>query len=292
VVERLTVSQLMPYAGQVDGAICGDDLFTAEVLRAFAPRLKVISKWGTGVDSIDRTEAQRLGVKVFNTPGAFTEAVADSVLGYVLAFARRIPWTDREMKAGSWDKPACRALNECSLGVIGVGAIGKAVLRRARAFGLDVMGNDIVPIDPAFLAETRAAMVSLEELLTRSDFVSVNCDLNPTSQGLIDAHALARMKPSSVLINTARGPIVDEAALVAALQQGRIAGAALDVYLEEPLARSSPLRSMDNVLLSPHNANSSPQAWERVHRNTIANLFRGLDLAVPPDLVGEAPGNS
>jgi phosphoglycerate dehydrogenase-like enzyme len=196
------------------------------------------------------------------------------------------------MKAGSWDKPACRALNECSLGVIGVGAIGKAVLRRARAFGLDVMGNDIVPIDPAFLAETRTAMVSLGELLTRSDYVSVNCDLNPTSQGLIDAHALARMKPSSVLINTARGPIVDEAALVAALQQGRIAGAALDVYLEEPLARSSPLRSMDNVLLSPHNANSSPQAWERVHRNTIANLFRGLDLAVPPDLVGEAPGNS
>jgi D-3-phosphoglycerate dehydrogenase len=292
VVERLTESQLTPYAGEVDGAICGDDLFTAEVLRAFAPRLKVISKWGTGVDSIDRAEAQRLGVSVFNTPGAFTEAVADSVLAYVLAFARRVPWTDREMKAGGWEKPACRALYECSLGVIGVGAIGKAVLRRARAFGLERRGNDIIPIDPAFLAETGTTMVSLDELLSRSDFVSVNCDLNPTSLGLIDAPALARMKPSAVLINTARGPVIEEAALVAALQQGTIAGAALDVYLDEPLARSSPLRSMDNVLLSPHNANSSPEAWERVHRNTIANLFRGLELAVPPALIGEAIENS
>jgi D-3-phosphoglycerate dehydrogenase len=281
--ERLAEGELRQYAGEVDGIICGDDPLTAEVLRAAAPRLKVISKWGTGIDSIDRAEAERLGIRVFNTPGAFTEAVADSVMGFVLAFARRIPWTDRELKRGGWGKPACRSLAECSLGVVGVGAIGKAVLRRARAFGMSLLGNDIVSIDPAFLAETGVAMVSLQELLEGSDFVSLNCDLNPTSIGLIDAAALARMGPSAVLINTARGPVVDEKALVASLRDGRLAGAALDVFEDEPLPLDSPLRSMDHVLLSPHNANSSPWAWARVHRNTIDNLFRGLGLATPTE---------
>jgi D-3-phosphoglycerate dehydrogenase len=131
VSERLTESDLRIYAGQVDGVICGDDGFSAAVLRAYAPRLKVISKWGTGVDSIDRAAAERLAIRVFNTPGAFTEAVADTVLGFLLSFARAIPWTDREMKLGGWGKAPARALSECTLGVVGVGAIGKAVLRRA-----------------------------------------------------------------------------------------------------------------------------------------------------------------
>jgi len=288
--ERLSEAELLGYAGKFDGVISGDDLFSAAVLRAFAPRLRVISKWGTGIDSIDRPEAERLGIRVFNTPGAFTEAVADSVLGFVLSFARRIPWTDREVKSGGWGKPPGRALTECSLGVVGVGAIGKAVLRRARSFGMHLLGNDIVPVDPAFLQETGVSMVTLEALLADSDFVSLNCDLNPTSQDLIDSRALSGMKPSAVLINTARGPVVREEALVEALRERRIAGAALDVFLEEPLPPTSPLRTMDNVLLSPHNANSSPQAWERVHRSTIANLFRGLDLALPAEVAEPATG--
>ncbi|HMK08557.1 MAG TPA: phosphoglycerate dehydrogenase [Anaerolineales bacterium] len=279
--ERMTEEELAPFAGAIDGAICGDDAFSAAVLQAASPRLRVLSKWGTGVDSIDRKEAARLGIQVFNTPGAFTDAVADSVIGLMLAFARRIPWTDRTIKEGVWEKPPCRALAECSLGVVGVGAIGKAVLRRARAFGMELLGNDIVSIDPAFRAETGVSMLPLGPLLERADFISVNCDLNPSSLGLIDAQALARVKPSAVLINTARGPIVVEAALVAALQQGRLAGAGLDVFEQEPLPGDSPLRTMDNVLLSAHNANSSPRAWERVHRNTIDNLFRGLGLPVP-----------
>jgi D-3-phosphoglycerate dehydrogenase len=292
VTERLTEEALLAYAGSIDGAICGDDAFTARVLRAGAPRLKVISKWGTGIDSIDRAEAERLGIQVLNTPGAFTEAVADTVLGLVLAFARRIPWTDRQMKASRWEKTSCRALEECTLGVVGVGAIGRAVLRRAATFGMELLGNDIVDIDPEFLGVTGVAMVPLQELLQRSDFVSLNCDLNPTSLRLIDERALARMKPSAVLINTARGPVVDEEALVASLRAGKIAGAGLDVFPEEPLPASSPLRSMDQVLLSPHNANSSPRAWERVHRNTIENLFRGLGLAPAKWPAGEAPARS
>lgn len=276
--ERLSEEELLRYAGQFDGALCGDDRFTERVMQACLPRLKVISKWGTGIDSIDRPAAQRLGIRVCNTPNAFTLPVSDSVLGYILAFARQLPWMDRAVKGGVWAKLPGRSLSECTLGVIGVGHIGKAVLRRARAFGMKLLGNDIVPIAPDFIAENGVEMTSLEDLLRRADFVSVNCDLNPTSYHIINAKTLGWMKPSAVLINTARGPLVDESALVAALQQGQIAGAALDVFEVEPLPEDSPLRRMDNVLLAAHNSNASPAAWERVHWNTIRNLLDGLGI--------------
>ncbi len=282
VTERLEEDALLAYAGQFDGALCGDDRFSARVLEACVPRLKVISKWGTGIDSIDREAAARLGVQVRNTPNAFTLPVADTVLGYILAFARQLPWMDRTLKAGGWEKRPARSLSECTLGVIGVGNIGKAVLRRARAFGMTLLGNDIVPIAPDFIAEYGVEMVSLRHLLERADFVSLNCDLNPTSYHLINAETLGWMKPTAVLINTARGPVVDEAALIAALQAGRIAGAALDVFEVEPLPLDSPLRRMENVLLAAHNANASPAAWERVHWNTLRNLFDGLGLPTEP----------
>jgi D-3-phosphoglycerate dehydrogenase len=279
VQERLEEKELLQYAGQFDGAICGDDRYTARVLEACAPRLKVISKWGTGIDSIDQEACARLGIKIGRTPNAFTLPVADTVLGYMLAFARRQPWMDRAVKAGRWEKMPGVSLSERTLGVVGVGNCGKAVLRRGRAFGMKLLGNDIIEIDHVFLAETGVEMTSLEDLLSRSDYVSLNPELNPTSYHLINTHMLALMKPTAVLINTSRGPVVDEPALVAALQEGTIAGAALDVYEIEPLPANSPLLKMDNVLLAPHNANSSPAAWERVHRNTINNLLDGLGLA-------------
>jgi D-3-phosphoglycerate dehydrogenase len=282
VQERLSEQELLAYANQFDGAICGDDKFTALVLEACTPRLKVISKWGTGIDSIDREAAERLGVQVYRTPNAFTLPVADTVMGYILAFARRQPWMDRAMKSGYWEKLPGRSLSECTLGVIGVGNCGKAVLRRARAFGAQLLGNDIVEIAPDFLLENGVEMTTLEDLLARADFVSLNPDLNPTSYHLINERTLALMKPEAILINAARGPVVDEAALVAALQGGIIGGAALDVFEHEPLPADSPLLQMDNVLLAPHNANSSPSAWERVHWNTIRNLFDGLEISYEP----------
>ena len=278
VSERMEEADLLKYAGQFDSAICGDDRYTARVLEACAPRLKVISKWGTGIDSIDSAAASRLDVRVARTPNAFTTPVADTVLGYLLAFVRRGPWMDAAMKRGEWEKIPGKTLGECTLGVIGVGNIGKAVTRRARAFGMKVLGNDIVEIDHVFISESGIHMTNLDALLSDSDFVSVNCDLNPTSHHLINAGTLAKMKPSAVVINTARGPIVDEPALVAALQAGQIAGAALDVFENEPLPHDSPMLKMDNVLLAPHNANSSPAAWERVHWNTIRNLLEGLGI--------------
>jgi D-3-phosphoglycerate dehydrogenase len=278
--ERLGETELLSYAGQFDGTICGDDHYTPRVIEACSPRLKVISKWGTGIDSIDGQAAEKFGIQVCNTPNAFTLPVADTVLGYILTFARRFPWMDRAVKSGQWEKVPGRSLSECTLGVVGVGKIGKAVIRRARAFGMKCLGNDIIPIDQVFLAKHKVEMISLEDLLARSDFVSLNCDLNPTSYHLMNTDTFKHINPSAILINTSRGPVVDETALVSALQPGRLAGAALDVFETEPLSLDSPLTKMDNVLLASHNANSSPKAWERVHQNTIDNLLTGLGLSV------------
>lgn len=287
--ERMEEADLLALAGQFDGAICGDDRFTERVQQACLPRLKVISKWGTGVDSIDREAAARLGIQVRNTPNAFTLPVSDSVMGYILAFARRQPWMDREMKAGKWEKIPGFSLSEATLGVIGVGNVGKAVLRRARTFGMRLLGNDIQPIAPDFVLENGVEMTTLEDLLQRADFVSLNADLNPTSYHIINERTLALMRPNAVLINTARGPLVDEAALIAALEAGRIGGAALDVFEVEPLPLTSPLLRMDNVMVAPHNSNSSPAAWERVHLSTIRNLLEGLGIPCPdlPDLLAQ-----
>jgi D-3-phosphoglycerate dehydrogenase len=199
------------------------------------------------------------------------------VLGYILCFARNLVWMDLAMRGRIWQKIPGRALRECTLGVIGVGNVGKAVVRRATAFGMRVLGNDIVALPARFLTETSIRMVGKEDLLREADFISLNCDLNPTSYHLLDDAAFALVKPSSVVINTARGPIIDEPALIRALHGGRIAGAALDVFEVEPLPPDSPLRQMENVLLAPHNANSSPEAWERVHLNTIKNLLDVLN---------------
>jgi D-3-phosphoglycerate dehydrogenase len=278
VEERMEEEDILKYAGQFDGTVCGDDRYTARVIEACLPRLKVISKWGTGVDSIDAEACFRFGVKLGRTPNAFTTPVADTVLGYMLAFARRGPWMDAAMKRGEWKKIPGRTLSECTLGIIGVGNIGKAVTRRAKAFGMKVLGTDIIDVDHVFVGESGIEMTSLETLLSNSDFVSVNCDLNSTSHHLINTSTLSKMKPTAVLINTARGPIVDEKALVAALSSGQIGGAALDVFEFEPLPLESPLLKMDNVILAPHNSNSSPTAWERIHWSTIKNLVEGLGM--------------
>lgn len=277
--ERLSEAELLPLVSTITGVICGDDQFTERVLRA-APHLKVISKWGTGIDSIDTNAAARLGIRVCNTPNAFTDCVADTTLGYILNFARQLYRMDLEVRSGEWTKPDAVTLRECTLGVIGVGNIGKAVVRRAIAFGMTVLGSDPVAVAESFRAETGLKLVPLEELLNTSDFVTLHCDLNPTSYHLIDRPQLDSIRPAAYLINTSRGPVVNEQALIEALQRGRIAGAALDVFETEPLPCDSPLRKMNNCVLAPHNANSGLGAKKWVHESTIRNLLNGLkDLA-------------
>lgn len=290
--ERLESPQILEYAGDFDGTICGDDQYSRPILEACSPRLKVISKWGTGIDSIDKDTALELGIQVFRTPNAFTIPVADTIMGYILAFARRQPWMDRQMKAGRWEKLPGRALSECTLGVIGVGNIGKAVLLRAKAFGMQLLGNDIIEIDPDFVEASEVHMTSLDDLLSRADFVSINCDLNLTSLHLINQDTLAKMKPSAILINTARGQVIDEEEFINALANNTLAGAALDVFEVEPIPSDSPLLGMDNVILAPHNANSSPTAWEQVHWNTIRNLLDGLGISYQGDEIEHLPGEA
>jgi len=273
--ERLSEEELLPIIGNADGIICGDDRLTRKVLQS-ARRLRVISKWGTGIDSIDQVAARELGIKVCNTPNAFSQPVADSVFAAMLHFARRTAEMDREMKAGAWDKIPGKSLSECTLGVIGLGNVGKAVVQRAAGFGMTILGSDPVAPPADFLDRNTLRLISFGDLLSASDFVSINCDLNPTTHHLMNAGAFAQMKASAILINTARGPIVDEVALVDALRAQQLAGAALDVFEVEPLPATSALRSMSNTLLSPHNSNSSPAAWERVHQNTIRNLLENL----------------
>jgi len=278
VKERLSEEELLPLVSSIHGAICGDDQFTERVLQA-APSLKVISKWGTGIDSIDTNAAARLKIRVCNTKDAFTDCVADSTLGYILNFARELFRMDQDIRKGRWAKPDTVTLRECTLGVIGVGNIGKAVVRRAVAFGMTVLGCDPVPVAEPFRAETGLKLVAMNELLKSADFVTLHCDLNVTSYHLIDHPQLASMRSRAYLINTSRGPVVNEPALIEALESGTIAGAALDVFESEPLPFDSPLRKLNNCLLAPHNANSGRAARQRVHESTIRNLLTGLKQA-------------
>lgn len=275
VKERLTERELLEYIDGVHGVISGDDQFTEQVLKQ-AKNLKVISKWGTGIDSIDLDACNRLGVAVRNTPNAFSEPVADTVIGYMLCFARKLLNMNENMKEGKWYKIPGISLGECTLGVIGVGNVGKAVVRRATAFDMEILGNDLVELPSNFIEETGLKITPKNDLLKKSDFVSLNCDLNATSYHIIGEDEFNLMKSTAYLINTARGPLVDELALISALQNKLIAGAALDVFEEEPLPKNSQLRNLDNVLIAPHNANSSPRAWEKVHENTIKNLLNVL----------------
>ena len=227
--ERMSEAQLLALAGRFDGTICGDDAYTPAVLRACSPRLKVVSKWGTGIDAIHAEAARSLGIAVCNTPGAFTQPVADSTLAYMLSFARGVAPTDAAMKAGGWDKVPGKSLSECTVGVVGCGAIGQAVCSRLRGFQATVLVNDPVPPPQKFLAAHPDVTVekSLAKLLAASDYVVLACDLNPSSRHIIDQAALALMRRDAVLVNCSRGGLVDEEALVQALQCGLLAGAGL-----------------------------------------------------------------
>jgi len=278
VKERLSEDELLGIISNVDGVICGDDEFTERVLES-ALKLKVISKWGTGIDSINQETAARLGIAVCNTPDAFTQAVADTVLGYILCFARQLPWMDRDIRADNWSKRPGFTLGESTLGVIGVGNIGRAIIRRAKAFNMTLTATDIKPVPDSFLRETGVKILSKQELIESADFITLNCDLNPGNHHMIGKPELMSMKSTAYLINAARGPLIDEPALVQALKSEEIAGAALDVFESEPIPLINELLKLDNCLLAPHNANSSPEAYQRVHENTINNLLTHLKAA-------------
>ena len=244
-----------------------------------APRLRIIARHGVGVDAVDLKAATERGIVVTTTGSENAAAVAEYTFALLLALVRHIVQADAGMHAGDWDRdPLVGAqLDGRTLGVVGYGAIGRRVARQALGFGMRVLASDPV----AGAVEAGVTMTSLDELLARSDVVSVHARLTSDSVHLLDARALARMKPGAYLVNTARGELIDEAALAAALQSGALSGAALDTYEHEPLPSQSPLRSLPNVLLSPHVAGQTAPALRRVAIAAAQSILDELAGRVP-----------
>jgi D-3-phosphoglycerate dehydrogenase len=273
--QQLDEPELLDRLPGYDGILAGDDELTARVIEA-CPQLKVVAKWGIGTDGIDFDAAEEHGVRVFNTPGAFADEVADTVVGYAIMLARELHHVDREVREGNWYCPRGISLAGRTFGVVGVGSIGSAVARRGDALGMDVLGHDVRPIPEELRETTGIEPVGREALFERADVVSLNCTLNEATAGMVDADALDRLGPEGYLINTSRGGLVVEDDLVAALEEERIAGAALDVFETEPLPPESPLAGMEGTILGSHNAQNTEEAVARVHDRAVANLIEGL----------------
>ena len=280
---KRTEAELIALLQGIDGAIASVDPFTDRVLAA-APQLKVISRTGVGYDAIDVKAATARGVMVTTTPGVNRDAVADLAFALVLCCARKLPENLAEVRRGGWKRHEGVDLAGKTLGIVGLGTIGKEVAQRAKAFKMQLLAYDLVQ-DRAFADATGVAYVSLDGLLRQSDFVSLHCFLNETTRHLMNAERLARMKPTAYLVNTARGGLVDTEALCRALREKRIAGAALDVMEEEPLPADSPLRGFDNIYLTPHAAGSTADARERSGAMAAENLIRALRGERPAGIV-------
>lgn len=242
---------------EVEGALVGHDPLTAEVL-ASAGRLRAVVRTGVGYDAIDVEAAARAGITVSNLPGINANAVAEYTMGLLLASSRRLVESASGVASGGWPREDGRELRGSTLGLIGYGAAARAVIPLAGAFGMRVLCTTGVPA--AERADADVAFVELPDLLARADFVSVHTALTPRTRGLLDAAAFALMKPGAVLVNTARGAIVDENALADAVREERIAGAALDVVAEEPLPAESPLRGVPGIVVHSHLAGQTAQA--------------------------------
>ncbi len=228
------------------------------------PALRLIVRWGVGYDQIDVPAATDLGIAVANAPTYCTEEVAEHTIALLVSAARRVPWQHEQMRAGGWptiQTQPMRRLAGRRLGLLGLGRIGAAVAQRAQGLGLRILDHD-----PFLSADAVRAQgvepCGLDELLAEADFVSVHINLSQDTRGLLNEARLRRMKPDAILINTSRGPVVDEAGLIRVLQDGHLAGAALDVFEREPLGPDNPLRTLPNVILTPHAASWSAEAWD------------------------------
>jgi D-3-phosphoglycerate dehydrogenase len=286
----LPVPELLRCLEGFDAVIASSDPYTREVLMA-SPRLQMIARWGVGVDNIDLDAATELGIAAANAPGATTQAVADYTFAMMLALARHLIPARELMQAGGWGEFRGVDLWRKCLGLVGFGAIGRAVARRAAGFDMTVLAFD-PGLTPDAITACGAQAVSLDELLARADFVSLHAAVTPDSAGLIDAAALRAMKPTAYLINAARGRLIDEAALLRALQEEWIAGAALDVYTHEPLPPDDPLRRLPNCLALPHNAFNTVETAAAVNQAVVANVLAVMRGDLPPGLVNPGVGRS
>ncbi len=265
------------------------DRVDARLMDAAGPQLRVISQYAVGVDNIDVAAATERCIVVGHTPGVLTETTADLAFALLMAAARRLVEGMDYVRQGrwvTWDPLLLLGhdIHGATLGIVGMGRIGRAVARRATGFGMQVLYYDSFPVDPD-LVGPNAEQVDLETLLRESDFVSIHVPLTPETRHLIDADALAKMKSTAVLINTARGPVVDTDALYHALKDRRIAYAALDVTDPEPLPADHPLLSLPNVIVVPHIGSASVATRTRMGEMAVANLLAVLTGKRPPNPV-------
>jgi len=256
-----------------------------DALMEKAPRLRVIGRAGVGVDNIDAEAATRRGIVVMNTPGANAVAVAELTIGLMLALARKLPAANTTMHAGKWEKKSLQGaeLKGKTLGILGLGRIGLEVARRARGFGVEIIGNDPF-VSAAIARENGILLVSVEDLLAKADYLTLHVGLTPQTHGIINAKTLAAMKKGVRIINCARGELVEDAALVDALKSGHVGGAALDVFAEEP-PKNSPYAGLDNVILTPHIAGSTGEAQEAVGIQIARQVREYLKLGVVQNAV-------
>ena len=268
-------NELVEALSGMDAVLASLDEYTGAVLASpAADRLKIIARWGVGYDSVDVPAATRNGIVVTYTPGLLDDAVADYTFALLLALARRVHEVHSTMQRGEWKNAWGDDIAGKTLGIIGLGRIGKAVARRASGFSMRVLAHTAHPD----AANKSVEFVSLERLLAESDFVSLHAALTPASRGMIGEAQLRQMKRTAYLINTGRGALLDEAALVRALKENWIAGAALDVFTTEPLSPNSALRSAPNLLLSPHQSSYARGTGERVSLSAaraIVDLMNG-----------------
>jgi glyoxylate reductase len=286
----LTREELLQAVKGKDGILCLlTDKIDAEVFDAAGPQLKVVSNYAVGYDNIDVKEATKRGIVVTNTPGVLTETTADLAWALILATARRIVEADKFTRAGKYEGWAPmlflgQDVYGKTLGIIGMGRIGQAVARRAKGFNMKVLYNDIRRIPEEIEKELNATFVSLDELLEQSDFVSLHTYLSPETYHLINEERLRKMKKTAYLINTSRGPVVDESALVRALKEGWIAGAGLDVYEFEPKLVPG-LAECENAVLLPHIASASVETRTKMATMAAENLLAVLAGKMPPNPV-------
>jgi D-3-phosphoglycerate dehydrogenase / 2-oxoglutarate reductase len=280
----LTSQELAAELGDVDGVILGTDIADAAAIEAGTPRLRVLSRYGTATDNVDLVAAERNGVIVTHTPGANASAVAELAIGLMFALAREIPRLDRAIRAGEWPTTSGRELRGATVGLLGFGHIGQEVAGRAAALGCRVLAHD--PVADTEVAERlRVELAGPEEVAQGADFLSLHLPLTPETRDLVDASLLGRMPRGAFLVNTARGELVVDEDLAAALDSGALAGAALDTLREEPPSAGSPLVGRDDVILTPHSAAHTREATLAMGQGAVANLLAALDGRDPPHRV-------
>ena len=268
-------NELIKIIHKYDGVICSDDEFSEKVLNK-AKRLKVISKWGTGIDSIDTIFAKKKGIKIFNSPGAFTCGVAQHAVGMLLNLSRKITLNDNSIKKGNWKKFQGTNIENKKVGVIGLGKIGSRIIKYLRAFNVEIYGNDRKVNVCRYFRDKGVKTLSLNRIFSNCDIIIISVDLNKSSHHLIKSEQMMKLGNENILINISRGPVVCNKSLIKCINKKKFQ-IGFDVFEKEPLSKKYlKILKNKNSILSSHNAFNTQEEVDFVHNNTIQNLLKGL----------------